>query len=127
MDVPLFVVVNLLQSEALPQQLQKVRVSLVADLTGQQHHRGVRAQVLQSSQERREGVLQVNDVRAEHHVEPGGWVPLEALAPAQLGHHGGSLGVCGQVGLHVGREEVQSRFPVGDGHSGTWRGYQRYD
>lgn len=87
MDVPLFVVVNLLDSEPLPQQGQEVRVSLVADFAGQQNECGFGAQVLQGPQQWPKSVLQVNDVCAEHQVEAAGWVSVQALAPAQLRHH----------------------------------------
>lgn len=83
-DVPWFVVEDLLHPEALLQHAQEVCVPLVADLTGQQHHGGLRAQVLQSLQQRDEGVLQVHDVGPQHQVEAAGRVALQALAPAQL-------------------------------------------
>lgn len=118
MDVPLCVIVNLFHSELLPQQCQKVGVPLVADLAGQQHHSRVRAQMPQSRQEGHEGVLQVNDVCAQHYVKPCRWVTFEGLAPAQFRHQGGSPGVSWDVGLYISREKVQGWLSVGDRHPG---------
>lgn len=118
-DVPLFVIVDLFNSKPLPHHAQKVCIPLVADLTGQQHHRGVRTQVLQSLQQGHESVFQVHNVCSKHQIKAASWVAFKALTPGQLGHNHWPLGVWGHVCLHIFRQEVQCRFPVSDGHFGT--------
>lgn len=108
--------------EATLEHAQEVGVSLVADLAGQQHYGGVGAQVLQSLDERRERVLQVNDVGSQDQVESSGGVTFQTHAPGQLRDDHRLLRWRGQVGLHVGREEVQSRLSVCDGHVSTCGG-----